>query len=311
MPKTLPEPLTLVQSQEFIQARYGNRAGPLTLLGAGAWSRAYAFTLEGAEAVVRFGAHGDDFLKDQIMAGYSSSTLPIPRVIELGQTPSGSFVVSERAHGALLDDLDGAGVSEVLPSLIGALDAMVNIDLTGAEGFGLWRPDATAPHSSWREALLAVGSDTPGTRTHGWRAALAASPTGDRPFDMAFEVLTRLSEQMPDQRHVIHSDLLHANVLVDGSRLIAVLDWGNSLLGDHLYDAAWLLYWWPWYPAWSGIDIRAELVQHWSAHGGLPPDLDNRLRCYQIHIGLGAQAYNAFTGRLDHFGRQRETDSGT
>lgn len=296
----MPETPTLIQIQQFVQARYGNRAGRLTVLGAGEWSRAYAFTLDGAEAVVRFGAHGDDFAKDQIMAGFASATLPIPRVIELGQTPWGHFVVSERAHGVLLDDLDGDGVSAVLPSLLKALDAMKGIDLLGAEGHGLWRPDRTAPHGSWRDALLAVGTDTPGTRTHGWRAALAGSPTGVGPFDIAYKELARLSERVPDWRQLIHGDLLYHNVLVDGSRLTAVVDWGNSLLGDHLYDAAWLQYWWPWYPAWSGIDIRAELEQHWSGQDGLPVDLDDRLRCYQIHIGLAAQAYNAFTGRLDH-----------
>ena len=42
-------------------------------------------------------------------------------------------------------------------------------------------------------------------------------------------------------RHVIHGDLLNRNILVDGERINAVLDWGNALYGDHLYDAAWLL----------------------------------------------------------------------
>jgi hypothetical protein len=81
---------------------------------------------------------------------------------------------------------------------------------------------------------------------------------------------------------------------------------GNAAYDDWLYDAAWLLYWWPWYPAWRRIDIRAELDRHWKAGGGLPADLGFRLRCYQLHIGLDAMTYNAFTGRFDELARNAE-----
>jgi hypothetical protein len=37
--------------------------------------------------------------------------------------------------------------------------------------------------------------------------------------------------------------------------------------GDHLCDAAWLLYWWRWYPDRADIDIRAEPEAHWDVPG--------------------------------------------
>ena len=36
---------------------------------------------------------------------------------------------------------------------------------------------------------------------------------------------------------------------------------------------------------------------HLAAAGEWRDDTAARLRCYQIHIGLDSQAYNAFTGR--------------
>jgi thiamine kinase-like enzyme len=42
------------------------------------------------------------------------------------------------------------------------------------------------------------------------------------------------------QGHLVHSDLLHYNVLVAADRVTAVLDWGSSLYGDFLFDLAWL-----------------------------------------------------------------------
>lgn len=77
--------------------------------------------------------------------------------------------------------------------------------------------------------------------------------------------------------------------------------------GDHLYDAAWLIYWWPWYPEWNRIDIRQELLSHWHATGRVPSRAGTRLLACQIHIGLAAVAYNAFKSRWDEAARNART----
>src|SRR6266851_3632859 len=248
----MDEPLPLADAQHFIASHYSHRASELTLLGAGEWSRAYAFRLDGEAAVVRFGAHGEDFAKDQIMASFSSPSLPIPKIIEYGKAPQGYFAVSEHAYGVPLDDLDEAGMRAVLPGLLNMMDAIRDIE------------------------------------------------TGAGPFGTAYTTLQSLAGELPRKRYVVHGDLLNRNVLVQGTNLSAVIDWGNALYGDWLYDAAWLLYWWPWYRAWANIDIRAELDQHWQATRGIPTDRELRLRCYQLHIGLDAMTYDAFTGRHDN-----------
>jgi hygromycin-B 4-O-kinase len=43
----------------------------------------------------------------------------------------------------------------------------------------------------------------------------------------------------------VHGDMVNHNVLVQDPRITAVIDWGNALYGDWLYDAAWLIFWWP------------------------------------------------------------------
>ena len=110
--------------RRFVTAHYGARATQPRLLGAGDWSRAFSFTLDGQDAVIRFGRHVEDFRKDQVMAGYSSAALPVPAVTEIGRTADGYFAVSERATGQLLDDLDSAGMRAALPGLLRALDAL-------------------------------------------------------------------------------------------------------------------------------------------------------------------------------------------
>ena len=295
----MAESLSFPDAQSFIRGHYGDRASQLKPLGSGAWSKAYALSLDGQEVVARFGAHGEDFSKDQVMSAFSSTQLPIPKVLEVGEAPGGFFAVSERAYGDFLEELDDTGMRAALPSLRSALDAVRDIDVSGTTGYGHWTPAGKAPHSTWQEALLDIAVDRSGGRIHGWRQALESSPTGAKPFDTALDVLRDLAPDLPAERHIIYADWMYHNVLVNRDRIDAVLDWGSSMYGDHLYDAAWLLFCWSWSPQLSAIDIRDELDQHWAAKGSVPDDLEHRLLAYQIHIGLGAQAHNALIRHFD------------
>lgn len=281
----------------FLAARYGSQVERLAPLEGGEWSKAYRFDRAGAGYVARFSALEEDFAKDQRAAAFCSRDLPIPRLLEVGTALGGFYAISERAGGDHLDQMGAAAMRALLPSLFAALDGIRLADISATTGYGLWGAAGAAPHPTWRAALLDIVNDRPADRTHGWRQQLVASPTGIGPFDEAFGYLGGLAAHLPEERHLIHSDLLNRNVLVSGERISAVIDWGCALFGDFLYDIAWLCFWSPWYPAWREIDFGREAARHYAAIGLDVPNLEQRLRCYQVHIGLGGQAYNAFKGR--------------
>src|SRR5579862_5524718 len=193
----MTESLSLPDARAFLHDQYGDRASQLKPLGSGDWSKAYAFTLDGNEVVARFGRHGEDFLKDQAMSAHSSPSLPIPKVVEVGEPPGGFFAVSERAYGDFLDGLSETDMRPALPSLLRALDVTKEIDISGTSGYGIWGPNRKAPHSSWQEALLDVANDRSDGRTHGWRQALESSPTGAGTFDTALAALRELAPDLP------------------------------------------------------------------------------------------------------------------
>ena len=286
----------LGHAEAFLANRFGGDNGKAAPLGKGVWSKAFAFHQNGRDYVIRFGAHHEDFAKDRLAARYASPALPIPRVVELGEAFGGYYAISERVFGAYIDDVDGAQMRALLPSLLAALAAARLADLSGTTGYGGWDAGGTAPYPSWRAALLDVANDRPTDRIHGWRERLAASQVGIGPFEEAYGHLLALAGHIPGGRHLIHSDLLHYNVLVEADRITGVLDWGCGMYGDFVYDLAWLCFWQPWYPAWQHIDFRAEAVRHYASIGLEVPDFEVRLRCCQIHIGLAGQAYMAYAG---------------
>ncbi len=292
-------PLDGAAATDFLARRYGDRASGAVEIGRGAWAAAYGFMLDGEACVARFAAQSDDFAKDQLAAAYAAPGLPIPRILEIGEAPGGFYAISERAYGSYLDALDAAGMRAVLASLFAALDGMRLADVSRTSGYGMWDASGNAPHATWQQALLALPGDAPSSRIHGWRDRMAAYPAARAAFDEGSDRLRGMVAVCPPGRHLIHSDPLNRNILVADGRITALLDWGCGMYGDFLYDVAHLTFSTCWFPAWRGIDFAAEAERHYDAIGLDVPAMRERLRCYEIHIGLDALAYNAFCQRPD------------
>jgi hygromycin-B 4-O-kinase len=291
--------ITAAQASAFLRERLGPGVSDLVALRQGGWSNAYAFRHDGGDRVIRFSAYRDDFEKDAYAGRWSSPALPVPAVTDLGGALGGHYCISMRVPGLALDELDAPAFRATLPNLLAMLDALREADLTGTSGFGGWDAQGRASCASWAEYLLSVAGDHPGMRNHGWRDQLAASPAGIDRFDEARNRLAEMIQHLPPVRHLIHSDLLNYNVLIDPPRVSGVLDWGCGLYGDFLYDVAWFIHYWPWYPAWHGIDFAAEVQRHYQAIGLDVPDFAARILACRIHIGLGDQAYNTYMRRWD------------
>ncbi len=282
----MPPKLTAEQARALLAAR-GHDTTDLVPLVGGLWSTTFAFTEAERGYVVRFHERRDDLEKDRFAMRWSSPRLRIPRIVEIGDTPAGPYGISERAEGAPIDDLDEAGMRAVLPALFATLDAVREASTSGTTGYGLWHGDGNAANGTWRATLI---DEEVIART---RARLIASPVGTAAFDAGVARMRELVDACPEERHVVHNDLLYRNVL-SGPRGIVMLDWGASIYGDFLYDMALLTIWWP-YPAsqWRGIEVRAEIERHYGEIGLVVPAFAERMRCYELDIGVSHIAFDA------------------
>jgi hygromycin-B 4-O-kinase len=284
--------------QRLLETRTGSSVTDLERIPHGEWSTAYRFRQGGRTLVVRFSRYREDLDKDRFAARWSSDALPIPSILELAEAPEGWLAISEWVAGAYLESLDEQAMHMVSPAFLSAMDAVRAIN-PPSTGYGLWEADEAGRSPTWRAWLLDVAKDDPDRRAYGWRARLAKSPVGLDLFADALERMRSLLAHCPEDRHVVHTDLLHMNVLVDGRRIAAVLDWAGSTYGDFLYDIATLTFWSPWYSAWSRIDFESQAARHYAEIGLSVPRYQERLRCYELHIALSHLAYCAYRGRLD------------
>ena len=293
---------TVAAVTAFLGTRF-SRLADVEPLGGGEWSQAFSFRDGSRELVVRFGAHLEDYQKDELAFRFAGPDLPIPPVYEIGHAFDGYYAVSARRHGEPLDQLDGPGLEAALPSILRFLDALRLADLSGTHGYGMWTPDGDAPFATWRDCLLAVVDDTLYPRIEGWRAMLEARPTDFAVFERGYRRLESLVDSVGEARHLVHEDIVGDNVRLSDGQVTAVVDWGNARYGDFLYDLARLTFWVPWYPAWEHVDIVGAAREHYASIGLEVPAFEERLRGCQIYIGLEAQAYNVFTERWDELAR--------
>lgn len=295
-----PSDVDLGQAQRFLEDHLGADIRDVELVGEGEWSRCFGFTHRGAERVVRFGRHVEDFRRDLFASRFAGPDLAIPEVTEIGEAFGAWFAISTRAHGTPWERLDGAAWTATFPSILATLDALRLSDIADTSGYGFWDASGKAPHASWRDFLASVANDPPEYRVHGWRARLDELPAHAKVFEHASARMLELADALPEgQRSLVHNDLLNRNALAADGRVTAVFDWGCSIYGDFLYELATLLFWAPWYPVMDADRILADANAHHAANGLDVPDLDARLRCCALHIGLAHIGVNAFFGDLD------------
>jgi aminoglycoside phosphotransferase (APT) family kinase protein len=175
----------------------------------------------------------------RVLSALRDTPVPVPRVIGLCRDESvvgASFYVMDMLDGTTLrTQADTARLTETQRGQLA--DAMVDILVRLHEvepasvGLADWgRPDGYLQRQLKR-----------------WRGQWEASMTQPRP--QVEEILRRLTETLPDSRHpgIVHGDFKVDNMMVDHddpTRIIGVLDWEMSTLGDTLADLGILCSFW-------------------------------------------------------------------
>lgn len=283
-------PLEFGRVEEFLRRRFG--ADHVEVLDAGTWSQAFAMKAGGRDLVVRFDDDLTEYEKDRLAGTWSYPGLPVPEVLDIGEAFDGHFVVSQRVYGIPLDGLDDEGWRRTLPSLLEALAALREVRLPGG-GFGLFDSRGNAPHGSWAAWLLAVIEGYGETRIRGWRTAMAAVPGALDRYEACVERFEEAMAVCPEVRLIAHTDLGAGNTLVADGHVSGIIDWGNAVAGDPLYDIAHLTFWAPWHHG-----CPEMLLRHSAADVLGDADFDERVYAYELHVALAAQRFNAAMGRL-------------
>ena len=272
---------------EFLRLHHGVQPRDLEHLGGGFWSAAYGYRIGDEELVLRINDEPDGFWDDQRAMTYRSPNLPVPDVLAIGEGFGRWFAVSRRHHGRFLEDIGSDEVETAGPTVVDLLAALRSVPRDGTD----------AP--PWRTWLLDGIADRPNHHTRGWRTTIAADRSVDRTFRAAEHRIHSLIDACGDREQLVHSDLLHHNVLVspNADSVTAVFSWKCSTWGDGLYDLAWCTFWGRWHRNIGVLDLWDSVVP--SLEGTDAVDVAARHHVYELQIGAGHLGWYATIGDDD------------
>jgi hygromycin-B 4-O-kinase len=256
-----------------LQERWGDISG-FGKLAEGLASQAHGFRHDDTDYVARINRSSWAFQKDSfVRQRFARPTLPVPEVVDIARLDDGHVIcISRRAPGVRVHDLAPAKLRRITGAITDTMAAISTSDLAGTNGFGCFDANGTGPHSTWRGFLTSVAE---GQRFN-WKEAGGAVDSAV--VSAAIGLVESLAERCPETRCLVHGDFGSYNLMTDGRRITAVLDWDRALYGDPLYETANLLFWQEQCLEQLALGLSAALEDE--------PRAKERLLCYQLRTGL-------------------------
>jgi hygromycin-B 4-O-kinase len=276
---TLKE-VALFLSQKFKQTT------DLKHLADGWWSQVFSFTCEKGKMVIRISALIKDFLKDEYAFQHiNSPEIRVPEIIATGRF-DGQFYycLSLLCEGTpadqLMERLDHAQQIAVARAQLEPLRYIHQLDTSQQAGWGLTNEKGTGGWASWPAFLLDIHNHkSPVT----WQELHATTWLDGGLFEKLLDHMQTLVPYLPVEKQVLHGDYGFDNLLInDQHQVCAVLDWGEMMLGDGLYDLVHMNEPWvkeeiSYLPLWLNQQEQAGMQLRY---------VEERLACYRIHYTL-------------------------
>jgi len=288
---------TIEQVDAWLTRRHNTEIRDLCSLSGGFWSSAFAYRVGKHDFVLRLSDMFEGFTIDRAAMRFTSTNLPIPKVIDIGDAFGLNYAISERHYGRFIESTssdEGGAVGDALETLLAEMRAVV----TSENDVVIWYDQEGSTKMTWHKWLTSGLVDNPDVRVSGWRSKLAKIPEIDNLYRSCESRIHELLPFCPERRDLIHGDLLHQNILVsnDASKVTGIFSWKCSVYGDFLYDIAWCTFWGDWHPGIAASDIWNRTLE---AADLTEADLENaslRHHCYELQIGASHLGWNVWTG---------------
>lgn len=279
---------TKIDSQlviRFLKNNFNKDISNLTFVKSGETSQAFFFDVHQKQYVIRVNTNIYSFEKDRYaFEHFAPNAIPIPEITQVGTMGNNyCFAISKRAKGDILDNFDEKTNYKLLPNLITVLENIHHVDISNQDKFGTWDREGKAKFSTWKEFILSINRND----YHNWEEIYRTTVFERDIFNTIYKKILELTEYIPEERQLVHGDYGFNNVLSDGKKITGVVDWGESMYGDFIYDVAWLNFWS------STIQYGEIFHQYYRSHSIPIPNYLQRLLCYELHLSLGALNFYA------------------
>lgn len=286
----------------FLKDSFSHDVSNLEKITGGEGSQAYGFKAKTKEYIIRINKHYNlGFKKDKFAyKNYSKENIPIPKIYKIGKINNlYHFCISQKADGKVLNSISSIDLEKLNEELFSILDKIHAIDISETMGYGKWNPENQGDSKSWREKILSADEHAKETAE---KPSLFKSSFLEKDYwDKIYGYIVNLLPFCPEERYLIHGDYGFGNILSDGNKITAVIDWEASMYGDFLFDIAWLSMWS------KKIDYENLYLERCNKNNLKIKNIRERILCYKFYIGLRTLSFFAYSGQEDKYNKLKET----
>ncbi len=285
----------------FLQKNIDPQITSLEFLKGGEMSQAFSYASSEKDYVIRLYKNDEAFKKDKFAYdNYSSVKLSIPKVYEIGKfSETLYYCISSLIKGTILDLLSFELQGKMIDKELDIMHAIHNTKVVG-NGYGWWDENGNGTYTSWNNYILHKKDEI----YSNWEMLYKNSFLEKEMIDIIYQEINKLVAFLPENRYLVHADLGWSNEISDNTNITGVFDWGNSVYGDFLYDVSFKHFWS------SDSQFLQRYLDSLDKNEFNLKHVEERTRCYLLHIGLGVLGFFAESGQKDKYDKNKKRIEG-
>ena len=273
---------------------FGGVVEALEPIATGQISEPYSFTVDGEDYVIRFARPGleETLYKDRYVSTELLRGVPVAEFVHMDEYQDRTYAITRKAAGKILDEFQPDEYELLIPDLMSVLDRTHWTVLNATTGWGDFDRAGVGRSKDLKSYLASIEqnqSQNDGGFYGNWHPLFDDSFLERDLFYEGFEVMKSKFDVIPNHRNLVHMDYAFDNVLAEGTRVTAVIDWANAVFGDFMMDVARLEFH---MPQWQWA---ARFEAYYQEQNRPVPHFNERLICYSCFEGLGGMRYSAKT----------------
>ncbi|MFS8131308.1 MAG: aminoglycoside phosphotransferase family protein [Candidatus Dojkabacteria bacterium] len=277
------------QVNKFVDEYFKNLVDNLEEISTGEFSQAYSFENSGSKFVIRFNSHSDEGFKKEEIIYSEYSSIPTPRIIDMGRHKEFNWSLTKAYNGLQLHKLDKDSLIKVLPSLFDTMN-IIHSQKVNYSGYGMWGLDKKGKFNSFEDQLKNF------LKEDKWEDFAKEHKFFNIEFVRKLKAeYEKLLHFVPKERYFLHGDFGRTNIFSMDNKIEGVIDWSEAMYGDFLLDLTWIAFWE------DKVDIIEEYYKFNKDNKNL--NMENfreRIRLYLIFTSLNNLIFDVERGR-EHF----------
>ncbi len=267
MKKTIVQ---LADVQSFLKEKYGISEVDISRINSGEFSDAYEVTLPNGVYILRINSESDMGFRKEEIVHKTLPLIPTPEIVEIGDFyQRGYFALSGKVEGVQMVNL---APKENRDLLLDLFTVMNKIHTSLPPTSQVWK------HKQWSSIL-----DEYTTKD----VDKVSGVFFDRKlYKQLLSVFQTIKSDIAEYSYFIHGDFGRTNIFGHGRKITGIIDWSESMVGDFLWDLAWIAFW----P--KDIDFVGSYYKFNKDNKNL--DMNNyqkRLMTYTLVIGINTMIF--------------------